>query len=82
LILDDWGLSPLNQTTRHDLLEIIEYRSNHSAIIITSQLPVKEWHHYIGDPTIADAILDRIVHKAHQLNLKGESLRKLMNHKS
>lgn len=80
LILDDWGLTPLNQTARHDLLEIIEYRSNHSAIIITSQLPIKEWHHYIGDPTIADAILDRIVHKAHQLNLKGESLRKIMNH--
>ena len=50
--------------------------------LLDPELPVKEWHHYIGDPTIADAILDRIVHKAHQLNLKGESLRKLMNHKS
>jgi len=82
LILDDWGLAPLNQTTRHDLLEIIEHRSPHSALIITSQLPIKEWHYYIGDPTIADAILDRIVHKAHQVNLKGESMRKILNNKN
>lgn len=82
LILDDWGLTPLNQTARHDLLEIIEHRLHHGAIIITSQLPIKEWHSYIGDPTIADAILDRIIHKSHQLNLKGESLRKILNDKN
>ena len=61
---------------------VIFVNLHHGAIIITSQLPIKEWHSYIGDPTIADAILDRIIHKSHQLNLKGESLRKILNDKN
>ena len=76
LILDDYGLAPLNQEHRHDLLEILEDRHNLKSILITSQLPVENWHEQIGDPTIADAILDRVVHNAHKIQLKGESMRK------
>jgi DNA replication protein DnaC len=77
LILDDWGLSPLTADQRRDLLEILEDRHGRGSTIITSQLPVEHWHEIIGDPTIADAILDRLVHNAHRLILKGESLRKV-----
>lgn len=77
LILDDWGLSPLTPTMRQDLLEIIDDRLGNGALLITSQLPVSGWHDYIGEPTIADAILDRLVHSAHRIELKGESMRKL-----
>ena len=76
LILDDWGLSPLTADQRRDLLEILEDRQGRGSTIVTSQLPVEHWHEIIGDPTIADAILDRLVHNAHRLILKGESLRK------
>jgi DNA replication protein DnaC len=76
LILDDWGLTPLDPTARHDLLEVIDDRSQGRATIITSQLPVEHWHGWLNDPTLADAILDRLVHQAYRLNLKGDSLRK------
>jgi DNA replication protein DnaC len=76
LILDDWGLAPLSETGRHDILEIIEDREGARSTIITSQVPVAKWHDQIGDPTIADAILDRIVHHAYNINLKGPSRRK------
>ena len=76
LILDDWGLEPLGPEQRHDLLEIMEDRYGRGATLITSQLPVDRWHGMIGDPTLADAILDRLVHNAHRIQLKGDSLRK------
>lgn len=76
LILDDWGLAPLTDRERRDMLEIIEDRHGRRSTIVTSQLPTKKWHDYIGDPTIADSILDRLVHNAHRLELKGSSLRK------
>ena len=76
LVIDDWGVSKLSAENRRDLLEIIEDRHGLSSTIVTSQLPVENWHAVIGDPTLADAILDRLVHNAYQLNLKGESMRK------
>ncbi len=76
LILDDWGLEPFGPDQRRDLLEIMEERHGRGATLITSQIPVDRWHAIIGEPTIADAILDRIVHNAHRLKLKGDSLRK------
>ena len=76
LILDDFGLQPLDPPSRTALMELIEDRHGKSALIITSQVPVSKWHDIIGEQTIADAILDRIVHNAHRLELKGESLRK------
>lgn len=76
LILDDWGLEPLDDQARHDLLEILEDRYGRRSTIITSQLPVSAWHEVIGNPTYADAILDRLVHNAHRIDLTGESLRR------
>ena len=76
LILDDWGLAPLTAEQRRDLLEILEDRNEARSTIITSQLPIDQWHDMIGDPTIADAILDRLVHSAYKMTLKGESMRK------
>lgn len=76
LMLDDWGLAPLGAQERHDLLEVIEDRHGERSTGIAAQLPVKDWHKYIGDPAVADATLDRIVHAAHQITLKGESMRK------
>jgi DNA replication protein DnaC len=76
LIIDDWGLDVLSQQQRNDLLEIIEDRHGHGATLITSQLPTPHWHDAIGDPTLADAILDRLLHNATKIQLKGESLRK------
>lgn len=76
LVLDDWGLSKLTREQQRDFLEIIEDRSELQSTVITSQLPVSHWHEIIGDPTIADATLDRMVHNAYQLNLKGDSMRK------
>jgi DNA replication protein DnaC len=76
LILDDWGLEPLDATARHDLLEILEERYGRRSTIITSQTPVDKWHELIGDPTYADAILDRLVHNAHRINLTGHSMRR------
>ena len=77
LILDDFGLEPLDATSRHDLLEILEDRYGRRSTIVTSQLPVTAWHLAIGDPTYADAILDRLVHNAHRIELSGESLRRV-----
>ena len=79
LILDDWGLAPLTDESRRDLLEIFDDRHGTRSTIITSQLAVKHWHEAIGDPMLADAILDRLVHQAHSLNLDGKSLRKKGN---
>ena len=76
LILDDWGLANLTPDRGRDLLEIADDRNGRGSTIITSQLPVEHWHETSGNPTIADAILDRVVHNAHRLTLKGESLRK------
>jgi DNA replication protein DnaC len=76
LVLDDWGLEPLDAAARQDLLEILEERYGRRSTIVTSQLPVDTWHKIIADPTYADAILDRLVHNAHRLDLSGESLRK------
>ena len=76
LVLDDWGLVPVGDTERRDLLEIIEDRYGNRSTILTSQLPSKSWHDHVGDPTIADAICDRLLHNAHQIDLKGESRRK------
>lgn len=76
LILDDWGLAPLADAERRDLLEILEDRYRARATLITSQLPVEHWHDYIASPTLADAILDRLVHGAHKVVLKGGSMRK------
>ncbi|WP_295443977.1 IS21-like element helper ATPase IstB [uncultured Thiodictyon sp.] len=76
LVIDDWALAPLTDEGRRDLLEIFDDRHGTRSTIITSQLGVKHWHASIGDPTLADAILDRLVHQAHTLDLDGESLRK------
>src|SRR5713226_7371501 len=76
LILDDWGLEPLGPEQRHDMLEIVEDLYGRVATLITSQIPVDRWHDLIGEPTLADAILDRIIHNAHRLQLRGDSLRK------
>ena len=72
LILDDWGLEPLGPEQRRDLLEIVEERYGRGATLITSQIPVDRWHDLIGEPTLADAILDRVIHNAHRLQLRGE----------
>ncbi|KRB29935.1 MULTISPECIES: IS21-like element helper ATPase IstB [Phyllobacteriaceae] len=82
LILDDWGLEPLDDQARHDLLEILEDRYGRRSTIITSQLPVSAWHDVIGNPTYADAILDRLVHNAHRVDLTGESLRRKQTQKT
>jgi len=76
LVIDDWGISTLGDLERRDFLEILEDRYNCSSTIMTSQVPVSKWHDTIGDPTLADAILDRVVHNAHKIKLKGESVRK------
>ncbi len=76
LLIDDLGLAPMTDPERRDLLEVIEDRQGLSSTIVASQLPLENWHDNIGDPTIADAILDRIVHNAHRINLKGDSMRK------
>lgn len=76
LILDDWGLVPLTAEGRRDLLELLEDRYNHQSTVVTSQLPAATWHAYLNEPTLADAILDRLVHNAYTLNLTGESMRK------
>jgi len=73
LILDDWGLEPLDAAARHDLLEILEERYGRRSTVITSQLPIDRWHEIIGDPTYADAILDRFIHNAHRIELGGEA---------
>lgn len=76
LILDDWGMQKISAAQRQDLMEVIEDRHGRRSTLIASQLPVEHWHDYIGEATLADAILDRLLHGAHRLNLRGESLRK------
>jgi len=76
LVLDDWGLAKLTDRERRDLLEILEDRCSITSTIISSQLPQGSWHDIIGDPTIADAVLDRVIHNAHTIPLSGESMRK------
>ena len=76
LILDDFALAPIGQPERTDLLEVLDDRTSGKATLITSQLPVEHWYTYLNDPTLADAILDRVVHSSHRLVLNGESLRK------
>ncbi|TWB87237.1 DNA replication protein DnaC [Bradyrhizobium macuxiense] len=76
LILDDWGPEPLTIDQRRDLLEIVDDRYDKGSLLITSQVPVSQWHDVIADPTLGDAILDRIIHNAHRIELKGDSLRR------
>ncbi len=77
IVLDDWGLTALSTQDRADLLEILDDRVNTGSTLIASQLPVDTWHSYLGEPTVADAILDRLVHHSHRIELKtqGESMR-------
>jgi len=76
LIIDDFGIASLTDAERRDLFEVVDERQGHGSTIITSQLPIENWHDIIGDPTIADGILDRLIHNAHKINLKGGSMRK------
>ena len=76
LILDDWGLATLSDENRRDILELLEDRYGRGATIVTSQFPVDHWHQALGDPTLADAILDRLLHNAYKLSLRGDSMRK------
>ena len=76
LIIDDFAIAPIGARERSDLLELLDDRVGTRSTLITSQLPIENWHDYIGDPTLADAILDRLVHSAHQIHLEGESIRK------
>lgn len=76
LLLDDWGTASLTEEQRRDLFEVIEDRYDRRSTLITSQVPINNWHQVIGDPTLADAILDRLVHNAYKINLQGESMRK------
>jgi DNA replication protein DnaC len=82
LIVDDWAMAPLTDAERRDFLEISDARYQTRSTLLTSQLPVASWHAQIGDPTIADSILDRLVHNAHRIELKGESMRKRRNAKT
>ncbi len=76
VVIDDWGLAPPREPERHDLLEILEDRYGNRSTIMTSQIPANKWHEYLGDATVADAILDRVLHRAHRIALKGPSRRK------
>lgn len=76
LVIDDWAMAPLGETERRDFWEICEDRYQARSMILTSQLPVSKWHEQIGDPTSADGILDRIVHNAHRIEMRGDSMRK------
>ena len=76
LVLDDWGLAPLTDADRRELLEILEDRHELRSTLVTSQLPVTTWHEALGHPTLADAILDRLVHNAYRIEMEGESMRK------
>jgi DNA replication protein DnaC len=81
LILDDFGVTPLKPDELNDLFEVIEERTLSGSTIITAQLPVKEWHNYLGNATIADAMMDRLIYSAHRIEMKGESMRKIMAQK-
>ncbi len=75
-LLDDWGLAPFTAQQRRDMLELLGDRYGHRSTLVTSQMPVDKWHALIGDPTLGDAILDRLVHNAYRIELKGESMRR------
>ncbi len=77
LVIDDFGITPVKDSERKDLLEVIEGRHRLCSTTISTQVPIKNWFEVIGDPTIADAVLDRLIHNAHKINLKGESMRKI-----
>lgn len=77
LVIDDWAMAPLTETERRDFWEISEDRYQTRSFILASQLPVARWHEQIGDPTVADGILDRLVHNAHRIELRGDSMRKV-----
>ncbi len=79
LVIDDWGLAKLGDKERRDILEVLEDRHGITSTVIASQIPIEKWHDSIGDPTIADAVLDRLIHNAHRIAMKGESMRKLMS---
>jgi DNA replication protein DnaC len=79
LVIDDWAMAPLNESERREIWEICEDRYKARSTILTSQMPVSRWHEQIGDPTIADGILDRLVHNAHRIEMRGESMRKKQN---
>src|SRR5262249_24545972 len=76
LVVDDWAMAPLTETERRDFWEICEERYQTRSVILTSQMPVARWHEQIGDPTVADGILDRLVHNAHRIEMRGDSMRK------
>ncbi|MGQ7249980.1 ATP-binding protein [Halomonas sp. V046] len=76
LILDDWGMQKMTAPQRQDLMEVIEDRHGRGSTLVASQLPIEHWHDYIGVATVSDAILDRLLHSAHRLTLRGESMRK------
>ena len=79
LVIDDWAMASLSEPERRDFWEICEDRYQTRSTVFTSQLPVSRWHKQIGDPTIADGILDRLVHNAHRIEMRGESMRKNRN---
>jgi len=76
LVVDDWAMAPLNENERRDFWEICEDRYQTRSTVLTSQVPIAKWHEQIGDPTLADGILDRLVHNAHRIEMKGDSMRK------
>jgi len=82
LIVDDWAMAPLTEAERRDFLEICDTRYQSRSVLLTSQIPVTSWHAQIGDPTIADSILDRLVHNAHRIELDGESMRRKRGNKA
>ncbi len=81
LLLDDFAMAPLKDSERRDFLEVCDDRYQRRSMILTSQMPVAHWHEQIGDPTIADSILDRLLHNAYRIELKGESMRKKLGRK-
>lgn len=81
LLLDDFAMAPLKDSERRDFLEVCDDRYQHRSMILTSQMPVAHWHEQIGDPTVADSILDRLLHNAYRIELKGESMRKTLGRK-
>ena len=76
VVIDDFAIAPIGARERTDLLEVLDDRVGTRSTLLTSQLPIEHWHEYIGDPTLADAILDRLLHSAHKIHLEGESMRK------
>jgi DNA replication protein DnaC len=81
LVLDDFAMAPLKDTERRDMLEICDDRYQRRSMILTSQAPITHWHEQIGDPTVADSILDRLIHNAYRIELDGESIRKVRGRK-